>query len=430
MKNRLKWIMLNLVFLMGTFIISAQGISFPVTLESVLQLSGANNLTVQEYQLKHKQALAEQSKAKEWWLPEIQAGYSTHFLNGAAMNTDGNIFTDVDRNNLWLGLGISVEIDFKDGFYKTLAAKKKSEAANYFTIAQRNQVILKSVQTYFDLQTEQLKYSFLQNMASQADTIAQQLKVQVDAGLRFQSEYLLAQSNYNHIKISMLQAKTEWRKKSALLTNLLDLEGITYLVSADTLLLPLAFIMPSVDTISVEKRPEYLGLNTELSSIHAFRKTENQGLLLPKLKVGFDNGAFGAYSDPLYNTYQFNASLLWSLPLGRITHRSDLKKWDAKIMSQQNKVEQFKNRFNQEITTSIAELEIVEQQIEIAKDALSQIAESLRQSIERQKIAEAEPFEVFQAQQFYLQVQLDYLQAVSEYNKSQFALKVAMGEIL
>lgn len=229
MKNQLKWIMLNVVFLMSTFIIGAQEISLLVTLESVLQLSGANNLTVQEYQLKHKQALAEQSKAKEWWLPEIQAGYSTHFLNGGAMNTDGTIFSEVDRNNLWLGLGISVEIDFKDGFYKTLAAKKKSEAASYFTIAQRNQVILESVQTYFDLQTEQLKYSFLQTMASQTDTIAQQLKVQVDAGLRFQSEYLLAKSNYNHIKISMLQVKTEWRKKSGLLANLLDLDGITFL---------------------------------------------------------------------------------------------------------------------------------------------------------------------------------------------------------
>ena len=193
MGNRIKWMLLSLVFLFSTFIIKAQVTSFPVTLETVLQLAGANNLTVQEYQLKYQQALAEQSKAKEWWLPEIQAGYSTHFLNGAAMNTDGNILSDLNRNNLWAGLGVSAEIDFKNGFYRALAARQKSEAANYFTIAERNQVILKSVQTYFDLQAEQLKYSFLQTMASQADTIAQQLRVQVDAGLRFQSEYLLVQ---------------------------------------------------------------------------------------------------------------------------------------------------------------------------------------------------------------------------------------------
>ncbi|NQU52452.1 MAG: TolC family protein [Bacteroidetes bacterium] len=430
MGNRIKWMVLSLVYLFSAFIIKAQVTSFPVTLETVLQLAGANNLTVQEYQLKYQQALAEQSKAKEWWLPEIQAGYSTHFLNGAAMNTDGNILSDLNRNNLWVGLGVSAEIDFKNGFYRALAARQKSEAANYFTIAERNQVILKSVQTYFDLQAEQLKYSFLQTMASQADTIAQQLRVQVDAGLRFQSEYLLAQSNHNHLKISMLQAKTEWRKISSLLTNLLALEGINHLVSADTLFVAIAFTLPSSDSISFENRSEYLGLNTELNSIHTFRKTENQGLLLPKLKVGFDNGAFGAYSNPLYNTYQFNASLLWSLPLGRITHRGDLKKWDVKILSQQNKVEQFKNKFNQEITTATAQIEIVGQQIEIAKDALAQIVEALRQSIERQKMGTAEPFEVFQAQQFYLQAQLDYLQAVSEYNKSQFALKVTMGDIL
>ena len=56
--------------------------------------------------------------------------------------------------------------------------------------------------------------------------------------------------------------------------------------------------------------------------------------------------------------------------------------------------------------------------------------EALTQSIARQKFGTAKPFEVFQAQQFYLQAQIDYLIAVSEYNKAQFALKVARGETL
>lgn len=430
MRLRIKWIAMSMVFLFSTFQINAQEKGFPVTLETILKLAGANNLTVQEFQIKQQQALAEQSKAKEWWMPEIQAGYTTHYLNGAAMNTDGTILNDLSRNNLWAGLGVSLEIDLKNGAYGPLAAKQKTEAAHYYSIAEKNQVILKSINAYFDLQAEQLNYSFLQILVNQSDTISQQIKIQVDAGLRYQSEYLLAQSNYNHLKFSMLKVKTEWHKKSALLANLLNLESGTQLVSADNSLLPLPFSMPVTDTSHFEKRPEYLGLTAELQSIETYRKSANKGVFFPKLKIGFNNGAFGAYSEPLHNSYQLNASLLWSLPLGRLTHKGDLKKWDTKISLQHNKVAQFKNRYNQEVVSATAQIEIAGQQIEITKLALGQIAEALDQSIERQKNGTSQPFEVFQAQQFYLQAQMDYLQAVGGYNKAQFAWKVATGEIL
>ncbi len=407
---------------------------FAVNLETVLKLAGANNLTVQEYQLKYQQALAEQSKAKEWWLPNIYAGAATHYLNGAAMNTDGKIFTGVNRNNLWTGLGIGAEIDFSKGFYSSLAAKQKAEAMQFQSTAEKNKAILQAVQAYFDLQAEQLKYFFLQQLVNQSDTLSQQIKIKVEAGLLYQSDYLMSQSNYNHLKISMLQTKIEWQKKSALLVNLLNLENNVSLVSADTSLIPLKLTEQKIDSSTYkngfEKRAEYLGLNSELQSFQTLRKTANQGLLLPKLRVGFDNGGFGTYTTPLYNTYQFNASLLWNLPLGRLTYKGDLKKYDSQILIQQNELEQFKNQYQQEISIANSQLQITEEQMTIAKQALQSSTEALNQSIERQKLGTAKPFEVFQAQQFYLQAQVDYLKAVTEYNKAQYALMVALGNSL
>ncbi|MBI5857559.1 MAG: TolC family protein [Sphingobacteriales bacterium] len=415
--------------LVTTLNVNAQQ-TLPVNLETVLKMTGANNLTVQEYQLKYKQALADRSKAKEWWLPNIYAGATTHYLNGAAMNTDGKIFTGLNRNNIWAGLGIATEIDFGKGIYQSLAAKQKVKAASYFSIAEKNKTVLNAVQTYFDLQAEQLRYSFLLALVNQSDTLSQQIKIQVDAGLRYQSEYLLAQSNFNHLKVSMLQAKVEWQRKSALLANLLNLENNISLVSADTALIPLALTIQPTDTSGFEKRPEYSALNAELKSFQISKKMNNQGLLLPKLRIGYDNGAFGAYSKTLYNTYQVNASLLWNLPLGRLTYKGDLKQWNSRIALQENKVEQFKNQYQQEISMATSQLQIASDQATIAKEALQLTAEALSQSTERQKLGTVKPFEVFQAQQFYLQAQIDYIKAVSEYNKAQFALKVAMGEIL
>ncbi len=404
--------------------------TYPVNLETVMQLAGANNLTVKEYKLRYQEALADQVKAKEWWMPIIYAGASTHYLNGAAMNTDGKIFYGISRNNFWSGLGIATEIDFSRGKYITLAVKQRAQAASYQSTAEKNIAILTAVQAYFDLQTEQVKYVFFQELLNQSDTLTQQIKVKVDAGLLYQSDYLLAQSNYNHLKIELLKAKGDWQKKSALLTALLNLDNTIRLISADTSLAPLKLTGLISDTSGFEKRPEYSGLNMELQSFQALRKTSNEGLLMPKLRLGMDNGAFGAYAGPVRNTWQFNAALFWTIPFGRLTSKGDLKQWDSKIALQRNKIEQFKNQYQHEVVTASAQLQIAGEQIDIAREALQSSSEALYQGIERQKLGTAKAFEVFQAQQFYLQAQLDYLMAISEHNKAQYALYVAMGNNL
>jgi outer membrane protein TolC len=66
----------------------------------------------------------------------------------------------------------------------------------------------------------------------------------------------------------------------------------------------------------------------------------------------------------------------------------------------------------------------------IAKEALQLSKEALEQSIERQKLGTVKPFEVFQSQQFYLQAQVDYLHTISEYNKAQYELFIALGNNL
>lgn len=403
---------------------------FPINLETVMQLSGANSLTVQEYQLKRELAVAEQAKAKEWWLPNLNAGFTTHYLSGAAMNADGRIFTDIEQNNLWAGLGISAEIDFSKGIYQTLAAKQKVQAADYFSIAEKNKAILRSIEVYFDMQNEQLKYVSLKRLVSQADTLSQQLKIQVDAGIRYQSEYLLASSNFNHLKIEMFQAKIGWQKKSALLSNLLNLEQQTQLISTETNLVPLELIPSVTEEKKLETHPQYLGLQSELEVLETENRIVNQGLLLPKLRLGANNSAFGAYSDNLYNTYQVNASLLWDIPFGRFSYQGDIKKGKARIDLQENKVAQFKNQYQQEIAFASTEIQMAEVQIAVAKQALAFAIEAVNQSIERQKLGTAKPFEVYQAQQFNLQAQLDYLKIISDFNKAQYALKVAKGENL
>ena len=191
-------------------------------------------------------------------------------------------------------------------------------------------------------------------------------------------------------------------------------------------------------------RPEIKANELQLKAIETERKKHTTGLLLPELSVGTYGSYFGRINGnvapmfpnqypetkQLYPTVAMNVSLMWKIPLGALTYQGDKKIFDSKIRLNEIKAEQFKAQISEEIANAISDVQIGKEQIETAKESLDFTTSALSQSIDRKKIGTAKPFEVFQAQQFFLQAQLDYLKAVSDFNKAQFALKVAKSDTL
>ena len=104
-----------------------------INLATVLQLAGADNLSIQEYILKQKVAEADLHTAQEWWLPNVYAGANVHQLWGSAMNGDGAFFTDVNRQNLWGGIGINGSWDLGTSLHKVKAQKLRVTAMTFKT---------------------------------------------------------------------------------------------------------------------------------------------------------------------------------------------------------------------------------------------------------------------------------------------------------
>jgi len=404
----------------------------PINAKTVLQLAGANNLTIKEYELRYRQAYADQVKAGEWWLPTLRAGFNTHYLNGAAMNTDAVILTKLNQNFLYSSFGFSAEVDFNKGRYEYLAAMQLTQASAYASIAERNQAILSAITTYYDMQAAQIGFEFLNQLAQQADTLKQQVEIQVDAGLKYQSEYLLASSNAVHYRIEALKEKETWQKQAVSLATLLNLSGNPQLFSTDTVIIqptesPATYPMAANAYAS---RPEYKSQSAELNSYEIIRKISSNGFMLPKLTIGTDDGLFGAFKYPLYNTYQLNASVIWTLPLGRLFKHGELQRQDARIAVQRNKMDEFKNRAFNETQKAILQIQFAYQQSKAAGSALKMAADALLQSLQRQQLGTAKAFEVLQAQQIYLQIRLDAIKSTTAYNQGLYMYTVASGRNL
>jgi outer membrane protein TolC len=420
--------------------------TIPINLEKILELGGADNLTIKEYKERQELSLAELIKAKEWWLPEIYTGVETQQLWGAAMNADGRFFLDVNRQNLWAGLGLNSNWDFAEGIYNAKAANFKSQASQYLTQAEQNQQLLQMIYEYYDLMTAQLNYNAYQNLVIQSDSIVQQIAIQVEVGLLYQSELLLAKSNKNHLKVEMLHAKKEYNNASATLKKMLNIEQHVKLISTDEYLLPLDFTtdLGLVTDSANLMRPEIKANELQFKALEIKRKTYTTGLWIPELNINTYGSYFGRINgnvspmlpnqypetQQLYPTGALNASLLWKIPLGTLTSQGDKKKFDSKMRIKEIEAAQFKVQIKEEIAHATSDFQLGKEQIVIAKEALNITTKALYQSIERQKTGTAKPFEVFQAQQFFLQAQLDYLKVVSDYNKAYYSLKVAHGEML
>lgn len=434
----MKWSIKNYLMLFLFFPLlsahSQERDSLLISMESALEIAGADNLTIQEYKFRQELAQASLTKAKEWWLPEVYAGVQTHYLNGTAMNADGRFFTDVHRENLWSGLGFNAAWDFGEGIYASRAERYKVEAMEFESQAERNQALLKVIDSYYDLLMTQLSSIAYRNMAEEADTIVQQLQVQVEIGRMYQSELLLAKSNLNLLKSKVLDAYKVYLSNTAELLNLLDLEPGTRLLSTDSILAPINLIPESEWNSSTEgilsKRPEYQQLSSGIQGLEIEKRTVTTGLLLPTLRIGTYYGVFGDVISPVYGTGEVNASLMWRIPLGDITTRGRLKEYDARLAIQQNRLRQFENQVNEEVLKAKSAMVTADEQLQLTSEAQELAEEAFEQTLQRQRLGTATALEVFKAQEFYLQARLEYLETVAEYNKAQYELYVEMGNNL
>ncbi len=443
--KKYKNIKLNGIILLFISILTPLGAQneLPISLEKVMKLAGANNLTIQQYEERQNLAYADVLKAKEWWLPNIEAGFQSHQLAGSVMNSNGKYFLDVNRDNFWMGLGLNMQWDIAKGIYASKASKIRNKATIYETQIEKNKAILQSINAYYDLIKAQLHFDAFKNLVGQSDSLVQELEIQVVAGLRYQSELLLAKSNRNHLKIKMLQAKNDAQLASSKLLALLNLEQNTKLIAIENQLTPLEY-PTNLEIQDIENRPEIKKIKLNIDELEVKKNIYTKGLLIPNFQFGTDiayNGRLQndvvpidpiTYPNPqkLYPTQRLNARLFWKIPLGALIYNGDNKKYQSLIKIEEIEIEKNKTQFNKALESAKTKLKSGKEQIEIAKESVELSAEALNQSIQRQKLGTAKPFEVFQSQQFFLQSQVDYLEAVSLYNQAWFEWKVAAGENL
>ena len=408
--------------------VQAQDKIMPIDIKTVLKLAGSSNLDVAEINARYELAKAQQLEAKEWMIPTISPGVLLMSYKGIAQATDGT-FVDVDKNSFWAGVNVTSEWDLGNAVYSYLAAKQNVESVGYEKMVEQNRANVQAVQSFYDLSAAQSKLVALEKVALKSEDIVTQIALQVEQGITYKSDLLLAKSNLNHIKIEVSKARSAIQRNSHELLELLNISDNVQLLVSDSLLVPVNL----VDTSKVEftsafdKRPELMVFNSRIEGFKIDRKSQTTGLLLPNINFGLNNGPYGPYFSPEGNALNYYVGAKWEIPLGALFYGGTKKAFDARIRIAGINVDRAKNEIRREIQDEQMNLQTSKVRMKLAESSVAFASEGLDQSIERQRLGTAIPLEVIRAQEQMMEAELDLIDAVTQYNKAQYSLYIALG---
>ncbi len=411
--------------LSSTLVNAQEGIY--LTAEKVIALAKTDNIDIKKEILKVQMADAQLSKAKEWWLPDLFVGTQLHQLDGSGLNTDGRIFTDVDRQSRWYGGEARVDWNIGKGIYDAKIAKLNAKSASFQSEVSKNQVTLDVLETYYNLLSITAKKALYKDMITSKTNLVDQLKIQVDAGLRLSSELLIAKSNKSRLMLEQMKLEQEYQSA---MTNMLIALNIKenqnlYVDIAD--LKKVELDEATSTSSAIENHPIITA--SELQSKAAAQQSKQvwNSIMIPNVGVSYNVGSFGEDYNSTRSTDAWNGYIGWKLPLGQLVYGGGSKIANQSKAISELELEHNKTRITSQITAFQNKLAIYDTMISLAEEGGQFAKEALEQSKTRQEAGLGTIYEILLAEEAYMSAQMLYLEAVVDYNMTSFMLVDAMG---
>jgi len=410
-----------------------------ITLDEALQKAKTYSPQMRQNLLNLDVVEAKARAARDWWVPDVGAGIQMHQQNGAAMNADGRFFLDVNRQYFAAGGTVDVTLDFKDAFLGTRAAELAYRSQQQTNIQNSNEFLGFISMRYYALQASQLKLGALGDFVSYSDRIAKQLEAFSDAGLALRSDYIAAQANHKKYQVRERQFAREQLYVSEQLKLMLGMADDSVMITVDTttILTDVQSIAVAIDT-AVLNHPLYRSELLKGESLEKQQKATAIGLALPTLDANFAFGQFGdIFSatdvndnpiDPLYPTTAFYGTLGWKIPLENVFGGGNNGVLKAQYKLQQQEAAIKKDEISTAIRKARHGVEQTREAYLFAEEAVTFARAAYEQSLARQQNGIASAYELFQAQEEYLNATLSWIQMRYELAVAIIALRVARGD--
>ena len=409
-----------------------------IDLPSALRLAGARNLDVQLAREKVAEAYAAQESAIERFFPWVAPGITYRRHDNLIQNTEG-VIEDVHKQSYSPGAAIAAQTDLGDAIFKSLEAHQLTKAARHGFDAQQQETTLGAARGYFDLAAAHETVAVAREALRLSADYATEIDRAVEAGIAFKGDALRVKVQQQRDEIALRRAEEDVRLASAKLVQILHLDPIVELVpSRRGGIVPLS-IVSTTDSLgdlvsqALAARPETRQSAALLSAAQHAKNGSIYGPLIPSVGgqaffgglgggMNGDTGHFGESED-------YVALLNWRVGPGGLFDFGNIHAQQARLRSAAFAADKMIDQVANEVITSHTRLRSLTDQIATAKQSLSDAAEALRLGQERKEFGVGVVLETIQAEQDLARARNDYLNLVTDYNKTQYALLRALGRL-
>src|SRR5438876_7781240 len=408
-----------------------------INLPTALRLAGARNLDVQLARKKLAEARAAEESAMERFFPWVAPGVTYRRHDNLIQNTEG-LIEEVHKQSYAPGGTFAAQTDIGDAIFKSLEAHQLSKAARHGLDAQEQETILTAARGYFDLAAAHEAIGVAREALRVSTDYAVEIDRAVEAGIAFKGDALRVTVQRQRDEIALRRAEENVRLASANLVQILHLDPIVELTPRDGSVVPLSIVSAKEslgDLVSqaLAARPETQQSAALLSAAQHAKNGSIYGPLIPSVGgQAFFGGLGGGMNS---ETGHFGESedyvALWSLRIGPggLFDFGSIHAHQARLHGAALVADKVADQVANEVVASQPRVQSLEDQMPIAKQSLADAEEALRLGQARKDLGVGVVLETIQAEQDLSRVRNDYLGIVTDYNKTQYSLLRALGQL-
>ncbi len=418
--------------LVGSLAFSGLGFSqdtLAISKKEIGQKALEKNLQIQIAHQNYKSAQADFRQSNALFLPSVSASHTAISTTnplmafGSKLNQEILTPSDFDPNllnnpattkNFATKIEVLQPLINVDGMYGRQAAKSKMEAFQLQTERTQDYLTLEVNKTFMQLQLAYKAVAVLTKANQTADANLKLITNYFNQGILQKTDLLSVQVRVNEIKNQLQYAKTNVQNASDYLAFLLN-ENNTNKVYKPIETLDNSIAIETVNTTLSGNRKDILALD---KATQAYEKMvlSNKMSFLPRLN------AFGSYE--LYDTtllgtkakgYVVGAQLTWSVFDG-FKSIGKLEKAQADFQKSTLESQQYKAQSQLELNKTNRQLKDAENKVNLSKLAFDQSQEAYRIRSNRFTQGLEKTTDLLQSETLMAQKELEFLQAVFEYN--------------
>jgi outer membrane protein TolC len=412
---------------------------FVLDLPTVLRLADAQNLDVQIARQLVVEARANQNSALEQFFPWISPGIQFRRYDGLGQAFPSGVISEGHFETYSPGARVAAQVSIGEAVYNSLAAKQTSRATGQALEAQRQESSTLAAQRYIELVRAIAVIEVHREGARISKLYQEQLHSAVGAGIAFRGDELRVQSETERIQIALRQAQERARILAAQLAQILHLDPAVELGSDDSgvnqiTLIPENTALDRLVQEAWRNRPELAQGEALLAAARETKKGVIYGPLVPSVGLQYYGGGLGGSPDHLPDQFgsaqDFTATLGWRIGPGGLLDFGRIDATKARLEITTLRLAKIKDEITRQVVEAHTLVQSLSDQIPAVRQNLATATETLHLAQQRKEFGVGIVLEEIQAQQELVRARSDYLTAIAEFNKAQFALRRAIGGTL